>query len=301
MIEILRTEGRAVGRTFANAIGLSEATVSRRLAAIAAAGLVQVRGYIDPFVAGCHTVSLIRFATKDSPAVFATALAKGRDFYRVAAISSQSEVVALAATADSAQCLESIDAMLAEHPGVSILSASPVLAIIPPIEARPHRHAAAHAKHEPQTIRQRQIQERLIRALQIDFRATFLALGKSASVSAPAVSLMVPQMIAGGILQHVVVVDPHFVQRPLCAHFRITVAKDIEKTARLIGTTLNPEWVFVCLAHEQICVEASLANETEMSRLQQTINALPAVLKVTCHPLSVVYKNSFAWNNGDAA
>ncbi|MSR69456.1 MAG: Lrp/AsnC family transcriptional regulator [Phycisphaerales bacterium] len=297
IMAILQDNGRAIGRVFAAATDLSEATVSRRLCALEAAALVRVCGYRDPLACGCHAMSMIRFSTEDAPAAFATLLAQRPLFHRVATVAGRSEVVALVVARDNGQLLAEIDAVLAAAGSAHVESASAVLAIIPPCEARQARAQVGVPRKSALTPRQQQIEQKLIRALQSDFRATFSALSEAADLSAPAASATLQEMIAEGIIHHIVVVDPRFLGRSLSVQLSIQVRNSIEKVAQTVAKTLNPDWIFLCLQGDQIVVEASVGGEDELFRWQREINKIADVLSVSSRPFSAVYKQTFNWSS----
>ncbi|MSR44214.1 MAG: AsnC family transcriptional regulator [Phycisphaerales bacterium] len=295
LIDSLRANGRAMGRSLAKGTGLSEATVSRRLAALSAAGLVHVRGYIDPFRLGCSAVSMFRFASTGSPEGFAAALALRSAFYRVATITGRNEVVALCVASDAREQLAELDAALTQHPDVSLQSVTPVTELIPPKEARTKVTRPATRVGQDLTPRQSVMQARLLRALQRDFRATFQSIAASSELSAPAVSLAVADLISQGVISHIVVSDPHFVRRPLHAQFRIAVRREIVKTAWEIAARCTPDWVFFCLGPEPITIEGSFAHESELVQCQRAISAMEHVASVTTSQFAVVHKQTFDW------
>ncbi len=297
IIEILRDNGRAIGRVFAAGTGLSEATVSRRLCALEAAALVRVCGYRDPIACGCHAISMIRFSTEDAPASFAQALAKRPLFHRVSTVAGRSEVVALVVARDNAQLLTEIDAVLSTSGPVHLESASAVLSIIPPREARGARAQVGVTPASVLTPRQQQIEQKLIRALQRDYRATCSALSEAAGLSAPAASANLQEMISEGVIHHAVVTDPRFLALPLSVQFSIQVRKGIEKVGQAIAQTLNPDWIFLCLQGDQILVEVALAGEDELFRWQREMNKIADVLSVSSSPFSAVYKQTFDWSS----
>ncbi len=298
LIEILRKDGRAIGRTFAERTELSEATISRRLAILDDSHLVKVRGYVDFQDSQCNAASIIRFSTTESPSIFAQALARRSCFYRVATIAGQSEIVAFGAAVSASILLTEIESILTAHPDVVIEQASTVLAIIPPREARKVINALP-AQHPSSTDRQNKIHAKIIRALQLDFRTNISALAATAGISPPAAATTLHRMLELDEIRHVVSVDPHFMARPLCAQLRIAVRRNINKTAQGIADTLDPDWVFICLQREQILIEVSVTDEVDLLRCQQDLKKIPGVVSVACSPFSAIYKQDFDWNGDE--
>lgn len=296
IIEILQENGRAIGRVFVGGTGLSEATVSRRLCALEESSLVRVCGYRDPLACGCQAMSMIHFSTEDAPAAFATSLAQRPLFHRVATIAGKSDILALVVARDNAQLLAEIDAVLGENSAAHIENASAVLSIIPPREARGARAHVNGAGKTTQTPRQQQIECKLMRALQNDFRATFSSLSEAAGLSAPAASATLEELLADGTIHHAVVVDPRFLGRPLSVQFSVQVSKGIERVAETIAQTLNPDWIFLCLHGEQVLVEVALTGEDELFRWQRDMNKIADVVSVSSHPFSAIYKQTFNWS-----
>ncbi len=294
-LEILRADGRQIGRFFAERSDVSDATVSRRLSIMKESSLVDVRGYLSPFDAGVGAISMVRFKTATSPDQFATALAGLSCCYRVATIFGQSLVVALMAGECDLSLLANVDSILGDHPSVSIENACPVLRIIPPREARqPANHRKTIELDRP-TDRQRLIQARLIQAIQKDFRATVASIATTVGVSAPSVAALIARMTEQGEIRHIVDTDPRFLNRPLCAQLRITVRKNIQTTAQAIAEQLDPDWVFLCLGHEHIVAEIAVHDEAELLRWQHNVERMPDVQFVTPEPFAAVYKRSFDW------
>ena len=299
LIEILRENGRAIGRDFADRTQLSEATISRRLAALEESQLVRVRGYVDLQDSGCNAASLIRFSTKDAPDSIAQALALRPHFYRVATVADQREIIALVAAANPSMLLEEIDAVLALHPDLGIGHCAAIVGIIPPFEAR--KKIDQTAKDSPgklNTTRRSQVNADIIRTLQCDYRVTVTQIAEDAKLSSPSASAKLLEVIELGNIRQLVLVDPHFIARSICAQLRISVRGKIKKLAQKIGDTFKNDWVFLCLDREQILLEIAVADEVDLHRCQQEISKIAGVTSVACSQYSSVFKQDFDWKNG---
>ncbi len=295
LIAALRKNGRAVGRVFAQQMNLSEATISRRIAALHESSLVRVHGYLDFHAAGCHAASLIRFSVPGSLVTTAQALAKRQCFYRVSTLAGQSEIIALVATSDGAAMLKEIDSVIEEHPGMVVESASSVLKIIPPSEARAPSQSTALLHEEKLTPRQRRIQGRFVRALQDDFRSTLTVLATQSVISPPSAAALLERITTHGLIRSIVVIDPHFIARPLCAMIKVAVADNIQATTDTIAAQFDQDWIFVCLQREQIIIETAVQDEEGLLRLVRDLKKIPSILTVTSVPYSAVYKQNFDW------
>lgn len=295
LIAALRKDGRAIGRVFAQQMKLSEATISRRIAALHESALVRVHGYLDFHAAGCHAASLIRFSVPGSLVATAQALAKRQSFYRVSTLAGQSEIIALVATSDGAAMLKEIDSVIEEHPGMLVENASSVLKIIPPSEARTPSQSTALLHEDELTPRQRQVQGRFIRALQDDFRSTLTVLAARSKISPPSAAALLERITTHGLMSSIVIIDPHFIARPLCAKIKVAVADNIQAAANTIAASFDHDWIFVCLQREQIVIETAVQDEENLLRLVRSIKKIPSVLTVTSVPYSAVYKQNFDW------
>ncbi len=300
LIEVLREDGRSIGRNFVDRTQLSEATISRRLAKLAEANLVRVCGYVDLQEAGCNSASIIRFSTMSSLDLFAQELAKSPYFYRIASVVGRSEVIALIAAATPTKLLEEIDSVLAAHHHATIEQSSEILSIIPPQEARRKfdRHSSKATSDKVNTPRRCQVHENTIRALQRDYRVNVAQLAEIANISSPAASAKIREVINDQDIRPLVVVDPHFIAQTICALFHVSVRRNIQKTASVISDKFNPEWIFICLQTEQILVEVSVADQVDLHRYQHELSKIAGVTSVTSSVFSAVYKRSFDWNCG---
>lgn len=298
LIEILCENGRAIGRDFTQRTQLSEATISRRLASLEESKLVRVRGYVDLQDSGCNSASIIRFSTKSSLDSFAQALAKSRCFYRVATVAGENQVIALVAAATPTKLLAEIDSVLAAHQHATIEQSSEILSIIPPQEARRKfdRHSSNAPEDKTNTPRRCQVHSDTIRALQQDYRVHIARLAEMANISSPAASAKIREVINDQDIRPLVVVDPHFMARTICALLRVSVRRNIQKTAKVISDKFNPDWIFICLQTEQILVEISVADEVDLHRYRQELSNIAEVTSVASSPFSAVYKQTFDWN-----
>ena len=298
LIEILRENGRAIGRDFADRTQLSEASISRRLASLEESKLVRVRGYIDLQDSGCNAASFIRFSTKDSPDSIAQALAQRPHFYRVATVADQREIIALVAVANPSMLLEEIDAVLALHPDLVIEHCSAIADIIPPFEARKKIDPTAKdSLGKLNTTRRSQVNADIIHTLQCDYRVTVTQIAEDAKLSSPSASAKLLEVIKTGNIRHLVFVDPHFMARSICAQLRISVRGKIKKLAQKIGDTFKNDWVFLCLDREQILLEIAVADEVDLHRCQQEISKITGVTSVACSQYSSVFKQDFNWDS----
>ena len=298
LIEILREDGRAIGRAFAEKTQLSEATISRRLAVLEESNLLRVRGYVDLQNSGCNAASIIRFSTKESSDSFARALAQNPCFYRVATVAGQDEVIALIATKTPIKLLEEIDSVLAAHHGATIEQSSEILSVIPPQEARRKfdRHSSNSSVDKSNTSRRCRVHADTIRALQHDYRINIMGLADAANISAPAASAKIRKVIKEQDIRPIVVVDPHFLAQTICALLRVSVRRSIQKTANIIAERLNPDWIFICLQTEQILIEVAVADEVDLHRYKLEISKIAGVTAVSSNTFSAVYKQTFDWN-----
>ncbi|MDA0214697.1 MAG: Lrp/AsnC family transcriptional regulator [Planctomycetota bacterium] len=300
LIQILREDGRAIGRVFAQQTELSEATISRRLVTLEESALLRVRGYVDLQDSGCNAAAMIRFSTTGSPDSFASALALRSCFYRIATVVGQSEVIALVACATPSKLLAEIELVLDAHHDATIEHSSEILHVIPPLEARAKKISPKkRAIDKSNTTRRCRVHSQTIRALQQDFRMTVVQLASSAEISSPAASAKLQEVIDHQDIRPIVVVDPHFIARLICAQLRISVRRNIYKIAQTIVDTLNPDWVFICLQTEQILLDISVADESDLLRWQHEIKKIAGVSTVACTPFSAVYKQSFDWNTDE--
>ena len=298
LIEILRENGRAIGRDFANRTQLSEASISRRLASLEESKLVRVRGYVDLQDSGCNAASLIRFSTKDAPDSIAQALALRPHFYRVATVADQREIIALVAVANPSMLLEEIDAVLSLHPDLVIGHCSAIVGIIPPFEARKKIDPPAKGSlGKFNTTRRSQVNADIIRTLQCDYRVTVTQIAEDAKLSSPSASAKLLEVIKMGNIRQLVLVAPHFIALSICAQLRISVRGKIKKLAEKIGDTFKNDWVFLCLDSEQILLEIAVADEVDLHRCQQEISKIAGVTSVVCSQYSSVFKQDFDWDS----
>ena len=298
LIEILRENGRAIGRDFANRTQLSEASISRRLASLEESKLVRVRGYVDLQDSGCNAASLIRFSTKDAPDSIAQALALRPHFYRVATVADQREIIALVAAANPSMLLKEIDAVLSLHPELVIGHCSAIVGIIPPFEARKKIDPPTKDSLEKlNTTRRSQVNANIIRTLQCDYRVTVTQIAEDAKLSSPSASAKLLEVIKMGNIRQLVLVAPHFIALSICAQLRISVRGKIKKLAEKIGDTFKNDWVFLCLDREQILLEISVADEVDLHRCQQEISKIAGVTSVACSQYSSVFKQDFNWDS----
>lgn len=298
LIEILRENGRAIGRDFADRTQLSEASISRRLASLEESKLVRVRGYIDLQDSGCNAASFIRFSTKDSPDSIAQALALRPHFYRVATVANQRKIIALVAVANPSILMDELDAVLALHPDLVIEHCSAIADIIPPFEARKKIDPPAKdSLGKLNTTRRSQVNADIIHTLQCDYRVTVTQIAEDAKLSSPSASAKLLEVIKLGNIRQLVVVDPHFMARSICAQLRISVRGRMKKLAQKIGDAFKNDWVFLCLDSEQILLEIAVADEVDLHRCQQEISKIAGVTSIACSQYSSVFKHDFDWNS----
>lgn len=300
LIKVLQEDGRAIGRIFAQQTGLSEATISRRLAVLNELSLVRVRGYVDLQDSGCNAAAMIRISTTGTLNSFASALALRPCFYRVATVVGKSEVIALIACSTPTRLLEEIDSILSAHHDAKIEESSEILRVIPPLEARgKKRGQTQEVLEKSNTARRYRINASIIHALQRDYRISVVELANAAKISSPAAAAKLLEVIDQEVVRPLVVIDPHFLARMITVQLRISVRRNINDFAQMIAETYNSDWVYICLQNEQILIDLSVPDEVDLLRRQQEIKKIADVLSVTCSIFSSVFKHNFDWNGDE--
>jgi len=291
IVDALTSDGRISGREIAQRIGVSEATVSRRLATLEEEGLVVVRGFIEPKSVGCTGLSLARFVVDGDSAAAASALARQTGFHRVSRVDGGQQLTALVVGSTPAMVLDHIDIALSTISMLRLERASEVLCVLPPGCTPPDAFTIADAR----VPRQAAIQAKLLQAVQTNIRQSLNHVSEAIKASPSATRANLQRMIETRVVRPVVATNPHFMGTPVVTQLRMSPRAAFRESLTMVRELLPHAWIFQCIDNESIVAESAFeCFEAVELRAAAIRNAL-ANADVSAHLLLEVHSDLFDW------
>jgi len=279
------------GREIAQRIGVSEATVSRRINTLEDEKLVVVCGFIQPAAVGCDRTSLVRFHVHGDSLAAASALARQQGFHRVARIDGGQDLTALLVGPSTQSLLHHIDGALSAIPSIRLDRTCEVLHILPPGCAAPD----PLARPEARVPRQADIQTKLLQFVQANMRRSLTEASEHIKASPSATRANLDRMIATGVVRTVVVANPHFIGTPVMVQFRIRPRVDLTESLKIVRTHLPHAWIFQCVDGEAIVAECGFASTDVAEQKSKEILRSLANGEVSTHLLLELHSDLINW------
>jgi len=289
--DALMTDGRMSGRDIAHRIGVSEATVSRRLAILEDEKLLLVRGFILPAAVGCVGTSLARFVVEGDSKEAAAALARQQGFHRVARIDGGQQLTALLVAANSNSILQHIDRAIAAIPEIRLERTCEVLHILPPGSAVPDSLSRPAAR----VPRQADIQTKLLQAVQSNMRQSLNHVSQHIQASPSATRSNLDRLIETGAIRTVVVANPHFMGTPVITQIRIRPRAAFGESLKVVRTLLPHAWIFQCLDGENLIVECPFTSSEAAEEKSAEIRTALQEAEVSTHLLLEIHSDLLDW------
>ena len=178
LIQALTADGRASGRDLAQASGISEANVSRRLARLIEERSIRIVGFVPPEYLGFHAQFAAFLRVKGSPDEVGESLAKNPAFSFVSGGFGQWDIVAYGVGADFTHVADVLDEAIHPHPGVHSSDTRTVLEYLSPAATM----RASSPMGPPRTLDETDRQ--IIQQVQADGRMSFTEIANRTGISA---------------------------------------------------------------------------------------------------------------------
>lgn len=299
IVDCLMEDGRMSGRDIAQRLGVSEATVSRRLAALEEEKLLVVRGFIQPVSVGFASMSFARFSVEgDAPGAAAT-LARQKGFHRVARIDGGQQLTALLLSADSKSNLRHIDRALATISALRLERMCEVLQVIPP-------GRTAHGFISSQQVRgfrQADIQTKILQTVRFNMRKSLNQVSEQIHASPSATRANLDRLIEHRIITTVVCANPHFMGTPILTQLRVRPRAALDDSLTVLRELLPQAWIFQCLEGESLIAECPFASPSAAEQKSLDIQRALAGSEVSIHLLLEIHSDLLDWwcdRTGDA-
>ncbi len=287
----LMEDGRMSGRDIAQRIGVSEATVSRRLAALEHEKLLVVRGFIQPESIGCSSTSIARFRVDGDARQSASALASVRGFHRVAQIDGGQEVTALLVAPSKESAQRSIHNALASIATIRLERVSEILRLVPPGCAIPATTPTRHAR----VPRQADIQTKILEAVQPNMRRSLNQVSDAIQASPSATRSNLDDLIATGVITSVVFTNPHFMGTPIFTQLRVRLRDRFGESLKVFRDLLPDAWIFECLDGEGLIAECAFATSAAAEQKSLEIQGALDGAEVSTHLLLEIHSDLLDW------
>lgn len=287
---LLAEDGRMSGRDLARKLGISEATVSRRLALLESERLMIVRGFVHPAAVGCAGVILARIAVDHTAPTVASALAREMGVHRIARLDGGQQISALVVGVTADHAIERLDRAMDPFPQARIEDLCSVLHILP------SRCTLAEATlPEARVPRQATIQNGLLHAIRGNMRRSLNEVSAEIGASPSATRANLERLLQSGVIRPVVHANPYFMGTPVMAQFCVRPRRGIGAAVAKARATLPDAWIFECLSPASVLVASAFATANAVEQAAQALRDGLDGADVTAHLLLEVHSCLLDW------
>ena len=141
-----------------------------------------------------------------------------------------------------------------------------------------------------------QIDDEIIRLLQVDGRRPYTQLAKEVGLSEAAVRQRVQRLLESGIMQVVAVTDPLSLGMKRGAMIAIKVEGDVKKVAFALGEMDDVVYVVLTAGNTDILAEVVVPDdEALLDLLNDRIRAIPGVVSTETSIYLNLHKQTYQW------
>jgi DNA-binding Lrp family transcriptional regulator len=289
LIHALSTDGRASGRDLAQASGISEANVSRRLARLIEERSIRILGFVPPEYLGFHAQFAAYLRVNGNPDEVGESIAKDPAFSFVSGGFGQWDIVAYGVGTDFSHVSETLDRAIHSHPGIHSSDTRMVLEYLWPAATMRATGSMAPPRAIDETDRQ------IIHQVQVDGRMSFTEIANRTGISATSAADRYRRLVADGILRVLVLPDPPRVGLNVSGIFHVRVDRPAREVGRLLSLFPEIGFVSVMSGTHPLAAEFQVRDGAHFDELRARILATAGVDDVRFALHRRLYRQSFAW------
>lgn len=295
IIQSLLEDGRMVGKDLSTAVGLSEATISRRCGVFAETHSFDICGFFDPWQCGCAAVELVSFAVQGNPQRSAERIAAMESVHRLSWMASGNRLCALVTGVDAGATLATRDEIAAACPDLEHVSTETLVGIIQGHDPGVKASAKVHPLKLRESARQRHTDLRLIRLLQQDLRMTYTGIAAALGTSITLSGEHTKRIMTSGAVRPIGVYDRGLLGNPLTATVHISYSKGAANHARALAQKLPANLIYLAAGPEQVIAEISVADENGVFEWIEKARHLGETRSIRWDPMHAIYKQTYDW------
>jgi len=303
LIDLLCEDGRMSGRDIAQKSGLSEANVSRRLARLVEEGSVRILAMVPAATLGLHSRAVMLLRCKGDPSSTAERLAKLPHVHWCGSTFGEFDIVMYAVVRDDEHLLAFVDHVFGNDANIADLVICPVLEYFTP---KPHTELE-HGLAKHRALEQRrsggidEVDRLLIRALQLNGRASFAELAEASGISATSAADRFRRLVADGVVTIVTLPSParlgKLVRVTACIRVKGPIRNVLESAAAIPGSI----WPCATAGPYGVVMDFACADEQAMNLMRAQLMKMPGVASVGLSLHRRVLRDDLAWGFDDAA
>lgn len=291
------------GRDIAQRSGLSEANVSRRLARLMEEGSVRIVAMVPAATLGLHSRAVMLLHCKGDPSSTAERLAKLAHVHWCGATFGAFDIVLYTVVRDDAHMLAFVDQVFGNDANIEELVICPVLEYLTP---KPHTELehGLSTKRSIDNRRHHQIDEvdrLLIRALQVNGRASFAELAEASGISATSAADRFRRLVADGVVTIITLPNParmgDLVRVTACIRVKGPIRKVLESAAAIPGSL----WPCATAGPFGVVMDFACKDEQAMNAMRAQLMQLPGVASVGLSLHRRVLRDDLAWGFDESA
>jgi len=297
LIDLLCEDGRMSGRDIAQRSGLSEANVSRRLARLIEEGSVRILAMVPAAILGLNTRAVLLLRCKGDPGTTAERLAKLPSVHWCGATFGEFDIVMYAVVRDDRHLMDFVDHVFGDDANIEDLVICPVLEYFTPKPHNEMQHGLAQERM-PQARRGDGIDDidrLLIRALQLNGRASFAELAEASGISATSAADRFRRLVSDGIVNIITLPNParigNLVRVTACIRVKGPMRRVLEGAAAIPGSL----WPCATAGPFGVVMDFACRDEQAMNAMRAELMRIPGVASVGLSLHRRVLRDDLAW------
>lgn len=297
LIDLLSEDGRMSGRDIAQRSGLSEANVSRRLARLIEEGSVRILAMVPAALLGLHTRVVLLLRCKGDPNPTAERLARLSHAHWCGSTFGEFDIVMYAVVRDERHLMDFIEEVFTNDPNIEEVVTCPVLDYYTP---KPHTEQSRGVSPDraPDSRRSHSMDDvdrLLIRALQLNGRASFAELAEASGISATSAADRFRRLVQDGVVTIVTLPNPsrigNLVRVTACIRVKGPVRRVLEAAAGIPGSL----WPCATAGPFGVVMDFACRDEQAMNEMRATLMGITGVSSVGLSLHRRVLRDDLAW------
>lgn len=277
LVALLAADGRASGRELAQATGLSEANVSRRLARLFEEKSVRVAGFVPPEYLGYHSQFALFLRARTDSEALAKRLAEHPAFNMVMTCYGLCDVIAYGAAAHGSDLIALLDKHIYGQQDIGSVELRSVIMFNDP--ARQPNAPDATSAPRPLDATDR----RIIEEVQREGRISFTDLATTINISPTSAADRFRRLLADGIIRILGMPDPYRVGLLLTGYMHVRPSRPTAEVIRALQAYPELSFFVLMSGPRAVACEFQVRDTRHFDELCRRVLSTPGVADIeTC-------------------
>lgn len=287
LVAALIKDGRASGRDLAQATGISEANVSRRLSRLFEERSIRVVGFVPPEYLGYHTQFALFLHSRSDPESLAKRLAGNTSFRMVMTVFGFCDVIAYGIAEHGPALAKLMDEAVYGHRDIAEADMRIVLGFVEPALQPGAPGLVGTPRPLDDTDRA------ILLEVQRDGRVSFTDLAAATGISPTSAADRFRRLLSDGIVRILGMPDPYRVGLTLTGYMHLKVDRPTAQVHKALSAMPEMSFVAAMSGEWPIAAEFMVKDASHMDDLQRRIMAQEGVREIRVALHRHVHRMSF--------